>query len=112
MINKLDLYGNIIIFFPFGILFNIIKEHSFFKNIFAFSITSLIFEILQYILAIGASDITDIILNTLGGVLGLMFYNVLKMILKKEIADKIIIVLATILMIFVITILILIKIYN
>lgn len=112
VINKLDLYGNIIIFFPFGILFNIIKEHSFFKNIFAFSITSLIFEILQYILAIGASDITDIILNTLGGVLGLMFYNVLKMILKKEIADKIIIVLATILMIFVITILILIKIYN
>ncbi|MCI9362155.1 MAG: hypothetical protein HFG65_14670 [Hungatella sp.] len=34
--------------------------------------TSLLFEAVQFIFAIGASDITDIITNSLGGIIGVM----------------------------------------
>jgi glycopeptide antibiotics resistance protein len=37
-----------------------------------FFLISLIVEGLQFILAVGAFDITDIITNTLGGIIGLM----------------------------------------
>ena len=37
--------------------------------------TSLICEAFQFIFAIGAFDITDIMNNTLGGVIGLMLYT-------------------------------------
>lgn len=112
MVNRLDLTGNIILFFPFGILYNIKRKKSYFNNIIVFLISSFSFEILQHILGIGASDITDIILNVLGGLLDVVFYNIFTKILKKETADKIIIVLATILMVFVISILLLLKLYN
>ncbi len=112
IVNRLDLTGNIILFFPFGILYNVKRKKSYFNNFIVFLISSFSFEILQYILGIGASDITDIILNVLGGLLGVVFYNIFTKILKKETADKIIIVLAVILMLFVISILLLLKLYN
>ena len=112
IVNRLDLIGNIILFFPFGILYNIKRKKSYLNNFIVFLISSFSFEILQYILRIGASDITDIILNVLGGLLGVVFYNIFTKILKKETADKIIIVLTTILMIIVISILLLLKLYN
>ena len=36
---------------------------------------SLLLEITQYILAIGSSDITDLITNTAGGLLGCLLYT-------------------------------------
>lgn len=33
--------------------------------------TSIVLEVMQYILGVGASDITDVITNTIGGVAGL-----------------------------------------
>lgn len=39
---------------------------------------------MQYILAIGASDITDIIGNTLGGIAGIVCYILLEKIFKNK----------------------------
>ena len=36
---------------------------------------SLLYETLQYIFAIGASDITDLIGNTLGGIIGISIFS-------------------------------------
>jgi glycopeptide antibiotics resistance protein len=47
------------------------------KLFFAFLI-SLIVEALQFILAVGAFDITDIITNTLGGIIGLLLFNAIE----------------------------------
>lgn len=45
---------------------------------------SLVFEVTQYIFAIGASDITDVIDNTLGAVIGILLYLGMKKIWKEK----------------------------
>lgn len=44
---------------------------------------SLAFELLQYALAIGVTDVTDLIANTLGGLIG-MGVHALTLLLKKD----------------------------
>jgi glycopeptide antibiotics resistance protein len=45
------------------------------KKLFSVFLLSLLVEGLQYILVVGAFDITDIITNTLGGIIGLMIFE-------------------------------------
>jgi len=67
---------NMIAFLPFGILLR--KLDCDIKCGFSiFLLVSLFFEIIQYILSIGVSDITDIITNVIGGVLGMVMINIL-----------------------------------
>ena len=52
-------------------------------------LTSFLFELLQYILHIGISDITDIMMNTLGGIIGILFISILeKKIESSKILDN------------------------
>lgn len=65
---------NFLAFIPYGVFLSILLE----KKPVLFQLmpvvcTSLLFEILQYALAIGASDITDVISNSLGGLSGILF---------------------------------------
>ena len=80
-----EIMNNVIIFIPFGILISMLKtEWSFFKKIIPIFSTSLILEILQYLLYIGASDITDIITNTLGGIIGIGLVYIFVKIFKEK----------------------------
>ncbi|MBW9146780.1 VanZ family protein [Clostridium sp. CM027] len=78
-----NLFGNIIIFIPLGYLLPLILKKA--KSILPVAcmsfVFSLVLESLQYVLAIGSSDIDDIILNTLGGVIGYLCYKVVTKIL-------------------------------
>ena len=68
--------SNIVIFVPLGLYAGILFERwSFGKKILFFLLLSFIVEALQYILRIGVSDVTDIITNTLGGVIGLLLFK-------------------------------------
>jgi len=83
--NRLDIFGNIILFIPLGIYINMVgKNLKVSKNIYKIIIISLIFEVSQYIFGIGASDITDIITNTIGGVIGIGIYVAIKKIFKDD----------------------------
>ncbi|EPY2307669.1 VanZ family protein [Clostridium sporogenes] len=83
--NGLDIWGNVILFIPLGIYMNIInKNNAIYINIFKILSISLIFEASQYIFGIGASDITDIITNTIGGIIGIGIYMVIKKIFKEN----------------------------
>ncbi|MCC0656361.1 VanZ family protein [Clostridioides sp. ES-S-0123-01] len=97
--NRVDISEiilNVAIFVPFGIYLCILKEEfSFIKKIVPIFIISLVFETLQYIFAIGASDITDLIGNTLGGIIGIVVFMLLSKIFKHK-TMKIINVLALI----------------
>ena len=86
--GKLDfseMIMNVVIFVPLGIYAGILfKRWGVGKNMFLFFIISLICEGLQYFLALGVFDITDIINNTLGGIIGLMMYVGFEKVLKSS----------------------------
>ena len=46
------------------------------------AVLSLCFEVLQWIFALGASDITDLITNTIGGILGVVLFFILGKLFK------------------------------
>jgi len=67
---------NVVIFVPLGIYAGMLFKRWFFgKKLFFFFLISFILEGLQFILAVGAFDITDIITNTSGGVIGLLVFK-------------------------------------
>jgi glycopeptide antibiotics resistance protein len=72
-----NLLGNIFLFLPFGLLLPAIKpEVDSYKKIFIFSVLfSLFFETTQLLLRIGSFDVDDLILNTLGAMLGYFLFN-------------------------------------
>lgn len=96
MIDVKEIIANVLIFIPFGIYISMLKsEWTFIKKVGSGFIISFAVEILQFIFAIGASDITDIIGNTLGGIIGIgIFYAFYKVFREK--ATKIINVVALI----------------
>ncbi len=72
---------NIIMMIPFGILipFTMNNKHKFFKTIALTFIFSLIIEILQPLInGNRSSDITDLITNVIGGIIGYLFYLICK----------------------------------
>lgn len=76
---------NIVVFIPAGVYMGMLfNEKSFLRKIIPIFIVSLLYEVLQYIFAIGASDITDLIGNTLGGAIGILLYDILQRILGKR----------------------------
>lgn len=71
--------SNAIIFIPLGIYTGMLFERWIFgKKLFFCFIISLLVETIQFTLAIGAFDITDIITNTIGGIIGLMIFKALE----------------------------------
>lgn len=89
---------NILAFVPFGIYLAMLKPNSAIVKLVAIvGFTSLSIEVIQYLFAIGASDITDLIGNTFGGLLGILFNRVSVKILKsRQKTNKIFNILATI----------------
>lgn len=85
-VDSSEILANVLVFIPFGIYICMLKqEWSFIKKIAPIFITSLIFETLQFFFAIGATDITDLIGNTLGGIIGIgVFYVFLKAFKAKS----------------------------
>ena len=82
-----ELAYNILLFVPFGVYVELFleKKSIILKSISGFFL-SLLFEVVQYIFAIGSSDITDLIANTLGTVIGIVICLILQKIFKKNTA--------------------------
>ena len=80
-----NVVGNIVIFTPLGIYLILLKKDKrVFKSILFIFTVSLFVEIIQGLLGIGVSDIDDIILNCLGGWIGILGYKFLLFILRDE----------------------------
>ena len=91
-----ELMVNMIIFAPLGIYLKMLKTGSI-KAILCGLVISLIFETLQFVFGIGASDITDVITNTAGTAIGAGFYCILNLCLKNtEKIDSLLRILAAI----------------
>ncbi|MBU3105490.1 VanZ family protein [Clostridium gasigenes] len=80
-----NVVGNIVIFIPLGTYFSLFKnDKRVTTNLLFIFIVSLFVEIIQGLLGIGVSDIDDIILNCLGGLIGILGYKFLLFILRDE----------------------------
>ncbi len=76
-----EVFFNIIVFIPLGIYVQIFKEDwKIATKCLVCFLTSFLFEAVQFVFAIGASDITDVIGNTLGGIVGIFFCIMMKKI--------------------------------
>ncbi len=85
--GRLEIIFNLLIFIPFGFFKGRFSEYSFLRKLGAIFFVSLFVEILQFLFGIGATDITDIITNSTGGLIGLLLYHALQ---KNEDSQNII----------------------
>ncbi|WML44608.1 glycopeptide resistance protein VanZ-A [Neobacillus sp. PS3-40] len=87
-----EMIDNVIIFIPLGLLLNVNFKKVGILPKFAFILVlSLTFELIQFIFAIGATDITDIITNTVGGFFGLKLYGLINKYINNKKLDRVII---------------------
>lgn len=84
-IDAKEIIYNMLVFVPLGVYVQMIKpDWPFFIKLLPSFCLSFLFESLQYIFSIGASDITDLIDNTLGGMIGIGFCIIMKKLFKKS----------------------------
>ena len=86
----LNLYGNIIAFVPFGMLLRWArnKKTTFWQAVLFSFLFTLAIEVSQYITKLGVFDIDDIIMNTLGGIIGYCIYYVTAKLVRRYHAKK------------------------
>lgn len=71
-INPVEIVENMAAFVPFGVLVHTLWDKKpLIIQILPMLLSSLLFEAAQYVFAIGASDVTDLLMNTLGGIVGI-----------------------------------------
>lgn len=97
--GKLDISEillNIVVFIPFGLYMSILFEKwGFLKKAVSVLILSLLYEVLQYVFAIGTSDVTDLLGNTVGGIIGIGVCCILRKIFHEN-TIKVVNILATV----------------
>lgn len=82
---RLNIFGNIIAFIPFGIYLPYTSESKLgFISTFLYTFSlSLTIELVQLITKVGSCDVDDIILNALGGVIGYISWYIYTKLRKK-----------------------------
>ena len=79
-----NLLGNIVLFIPLGMYFMLFsKDKKTKKSVLWICLISTTVELIQYAFKLGVGDIDDVILNTLGGYLGIVIYQILLSRLKE-----------------------------
>ena len=79
-----NLLGNVVIFVPFGFFMPMASRYrSFFSTVFYSFGLSLCVETFQLLTKVGSFDVDDLILNTLGGVIGYLLFWICNKIRRK-----------------------------
>lgn len=80
-----EVVQNVLAFAPFGLFVGMLAPRwPFFAKLAPVAAASLAFEVLQYAFAAGATDVTDLLANTLGGALGLGAYALVRHAAKSD----------------------------
>lgn len=82
----LNLWGNVLCFVPFGFVIPILSASTrkFYKITILSFMASTIVEVIQLLSKRGSFDIDDILMNTLGGVIGYLFFAIGRWLSKKR----------------------------
>ena len=86
----LNLFGNIAAFIPFGTILPIMnrKFRSFLFMSFLTLEFSLAIEVTQLVFKVGSFDVDDLLLNTIGGMLGYLLFYIMDKFRRKQDAKK------------------------
>lgn len=80
-----NVLGNVVIFMPLGVYLQLLKKDQRIPvSLLIVFTASFCTEILQWVFGIGASDVDDLLLNCLGGLIGILMYRLLLLILRRE----------------------------
>ena len=78
-----DMLYNMVMFVPFGIVYSYYqKTFCIYKAIGLSFLTAFLIEALQFVLKTGVVDIDDLMINTMGSLVGIFLYIVLRKILQ------------------------------
>lgn len=82
----LNLAGNIIAFLPLGFFLPSVSGHKmgFWSILCTSCALSVAIELVQLITKVGTCDVDDVILNTIGGILGYLTYKLYKFLIKSK----------------------------
>ena len=84
-----NLFGNILIFVPYGFFISMAStSRGFFQTLFYSFALSLGVEIFQLFARVGSFDVDDLLLNTLGGILGYILFLICNIIRRKCYGQK------------------------
>ncbi len=79
-----NLFGNVVIFIPFGFFMPVASKYrSVFSTLFWSFGLSLCVELFQLFFKVGSFDVDDLLLNTIGGVLGYMIFVICNTIRRR-----------------------------
>lgn len=82
----INLLGNILAFAPFGFLLPMLSAN--YRGVFRIALLSLLFslsvEAIQLAFRVGIFDVDDLLLNTIGGVAGYLFYKIVSLFSGNE----------------------------
>lgn len=80
-----NLAGNVLIFIPYGFFISMAsRSRGFFKTLFFSMGLSLCVETVQLFTRVGSFDVDDILLNTIGGVLGYIIFSICNVIRRRH----------------------------
>lgn len=89
----LNVVGNVVIFIPFGVYLTLYTKHKTTLKVVSIAfIVSTIVEVVQFVLDIGIADVDDIILNVMGGLVGVWTYKILKLLFKEDKKIKLVLI--------------------
>ncbi|MBQ8559571.1 MAG: VanZ family protein [Tyzzerella sp.] len=81
-----NLLGNILIFLPFGFFMPMASRYRSFLTTSIYSLAlSLVVELSQLFLKVGCFDVDDLLLNTIGGMLGYITFTVCNVIRRNHV---------------------------
>lgn len=84
----LNLVGNIVAFIPFGAILPVMHRRFrsfFFMTFFTFEF-SLVVELIQLVSKVGSFDVDDLLLNTIGGMMGYLIFAIMNKIRRNRYA--------------------------
>lgn len=80
-----EIVANALIFIPFGMYLSQLKPSwTFNEKVIVMAGTSFLLELSQYVLAIEGTDITDLIMNTVGGIIGVGVFLIFSKLFKER----------------------------
>jgi glycopeptide antibiotics resistance protein len=79
-----NIAGNILLFIPLGAYLSVLTKSTMARTMLIVASVSVAVEVLQGVFALGASDIDDVILNCLGGFIGILLVLLLRVILRNR----------------------------